>query len=103
MKMWFQSFMLFATQKMNWNIAIAMWKLEIRLMMYHSKDIFTMTMPSKCFRLYICGPLMVQLKRQSNDVQNAWHSLLTNIQQACSIIYKSVWTRNTPNYTFDDY
>jgi Reverse transcriptase (RNA-dependent DNA polymerase) len=50
---------------------------------------------------------------QSNDVQEAWSSLLTiyeghdarnaNIQRARSIILKAVWTRNTPNYTFDDY
>jgi hypothetical protein len=49
---------------------------------------------------------------QSNDVQDAWHSLLTiyeghdarnaNIQRACAVISKSVWTRNTPNITFDD-
>ena len=50
---------------------------------------------------------------QTNDVQIAWHNLITiyeghdarnsNITRARSIISKSVWSRNTPNYSFDDY
>lgn len=50
---------------------------------------------------------------QNNDIQEAWSSLLTiyeghdarnsNIQRARAIIMKAVWSRNTPNYTFDDY
>jgi hypothetical protein len=50
---------------------------------------------------------------QNNDVQGAWISLLTiyeghdarnaNIQRSRAIIMKAVWSRNTPNYTFDDY